>query len=116
MGRPVVGIYASAAPTDWGPWRGRPSAVAPAALGAAVRRAGAIVVLLAPGEDPGLSGLLSMLDALIVLDDGEATTAVQAAVRDRGVRMLVLDAARITPDSTVDDCARELAGLGLAVR
>jgi len=113
MLRPVVGIYASPAPTDWGPWRERPSAVAPAALGAAVQQAGGIVVLLAPGADPGLGHLLSMLDALIAFDDADGLAALQDAARERDLDVLVLDASRITPHATVADCARELAGLRL---
>lgn len=113
MARPVVGIYASAVPASWGPWRDRPSALAPAALGAAVQRVGAIVVLLAP--DPALDGieLLGTLDALIVFDAEEADhlDALLAAAREAQLPVAVLDAARVTADSSVEDYAREIEGL-----
>ncbi|MEY2514849.1 MAG: hypothetical protein QOJ89_2207 [bacterium] len=115
MTRPVVGIYADAAAASWGPWRDRHSAVAPAALGAAVQRAGGMVVLLAP--DRALDGieLLQALDALIVFDAGEAgadhLAALLAAARAAGLPVVTLDATRITPDSSVEDYARELDGL-----
>ncbi|HEV7806001.1 MAG TPA: hypothetical protein VGO80_09290 [Solirubrobacteraceae bacterium] len=113
MARPVVGIYASVAPASWGPWFDRPSALAPAALGSAVQRAGAIVVLLAP--DPGLDELelLGTLDALIVFDDAGAVqlAALRAAARELGLAILVLDAARMTPATTVEDYEREIRGL-----
>jgi len=114
MGRPIVGIYAAAAPASWGPWRARPSVLAPAALATAVRQAGAIVVLIAP--DPALDSrdLLRTLDALIVSDPG--IDAVQlAALLDRarqaGVPARVLDGARVDPASPAEDFAREIAGL-----
>src|SRR5215217_6489675 len=113
MGRAVVGIYANPTPADWGPWRERPSAVAPAALGAAVQQAGGVVVLLAPGEDPGLDRLLSMLDALIVFDDAEELVALRDAAHVRGLQVLVLDARRITPHATLEECATAIAGLRL---
>lgn len=113
MAKRVVGICASAALVDWGPWHRRPSAVAPAALGAALQQAGAVVVLLAPGPDPGLGDLLSTLDALIVFDDAVGLDALLRAARDRGLGVLVLDASRVTPNSTVQDCAGAIAELGL---
>jgi hypothetical protein len=114
MSRPVVGIYASPAPADWGPWRERPSVVAPAALGAAVQQAGAVVVLLAPGEDPGLDALLATLDALIVFDDAEELAALRGAASAHRLQLLVLDAQRITPHATVEDCAGAIAELRLS--
>ena len=113
MARPVVGIYASAAPASWGPWSDRPSALAPAALGAAVQRAGAIVVLLAPGGGRDELELLSTLDALIVFDaaGAERLATLRAAAREIGLAILVLDAARATPDATVEDYEREIRGL-----
>jgi len=110
MARPVVGIYASTAPADWGPWRGRPSAVAPAALGAAIQRAGGVVVLLAPGADPGLDHLLSSLDALIVFDDAAELLTIQETAREHGLQVLVLAASQITPHCAIDACARAIAG------
>jgi gamma-glutamyl-gamma-aminobutyrate hydrolase PuuD len=113
MSRSVVGIYANAAAASWGPWRDRPSAVAPAALGEAIQRAGAIVVLLAP--DPALQQLelLHAIDALVVLDGGDAdhVAALRAAATEAGVAVTVLDAGRTTPASSADDFARELGGL-----
>ncbi|MDX6683114.1 MAG: hypothetical protein QOG94_3153 [Solirubrobacteraceae bacterium] len=113
MTRPVVGIYASAAPASWGPWRDRPSALVPAALGTALQRAGAIVVLLAP--DPGLDEveLLDALDALIAFDAGDAehVAALREAAGEIGLALLVLDAATMTPDSPVEQYEREIDGL-----
>ena len=115
MARPVVGIYATAAAASWGPWRDRDSALAPAALGAAVQRAGGMVVLLAP--DPALDGaeLLGTLDALIVFDAGEAAAQHLAAVLDAAhavdLPVVTLDAARVTPDSSVEDYERAIDGL-----
>jgi hypothetical protein len=113
MGRPVVGIYATPAPADWGPWRERPSVVAPAALGAAVQHAGGVVVLLAPGEDPGLEELLATLDALIVFDDADELSALRDLAAAHGLQLLVLDAEQITPHATLEDCARAIAELRL---
>jgi hypothetical protein len=115
MARPVVGIYATPAPVDWGPWRERPSVVAPAALGAAVQQAGGVVVLLAPGADAGLEELVSTVDALIVFDDADELAALRDIARAHGLRLLVLDSGRITPHSTLDDCAQAIAELRLAV-
>ncbi len=111
MARPVVGIYASIAPASWGPWHDRPSVVAPAALGYAVQRAGAMAVMLAP--DPGLerSELLGALDALVVFDDVEELDGLLAAARDAGVAVRVVDVAGLTPDASVEDFEGELAGL-----
>lgn len=115
MARPVVGIYATAAAASWGPWRDRDCALAPAALGTAVQRAGGMVVLLAP--DLALDGieLLGMLDALIVFDVGEAEAdhlaAVLDAARAADLPVVTLDAARITPDSSVEDYVRAIDGL-----
>jgi hypothetical protein len=113
MARPVVGIYASAAPASWGPWRDRPSALAPAALGSALQRAGAIVVLLAPDPALGELELLNALDAVIVFDaaGAEQVAALREGARELGVAILVLDAARVTPDATVEDYEREIDGL-----
>ena len=62
---------------------GRPAvaSLAPAALGDAVQRAGAMAVLLAP--DPGLERpeLLGLLDALVVFDDAEGARAAARARR-----------------------------------
>ena len=113
MGRPVVGIYATPAPADWGPWRERPSVVVPAALGAAVQRAGGVVVLLAPGDDPGREELLSTLDALIVFDDAPELAALRAAASDHGLQLLVLDGAKITPHASLEACAEAIAELRL---
>ena len=113
MSRPVVGIYASPAPVDWGPWRERPSVVAPAALGAAVQQAGGVVVLLAPGEDPGLEELLATLDALIVFDDAEELDALRHLASTHELQLLVLDAEQITPHATLEDCTGAVAGLRL---
>ncbi len=109
MARPVVGIYARTAPVSWGPWRDRPSAVAPAALGYAVQRTGAMAVLLAP--DPGLERceLLAKLDALIVFDDIAERDALLAAAGELGLVVRVLEAARVTPESSVEDFEREIA-------
>lgn len=106
MPRPVVGIYASAGPASWGPWVDRPSVLAPAALGEAVQRAGAMAVLLAP--DPGLERLelLGTLDALIVSEDGEAAAGLLAAARERGLATLVVDGG-----GGLEDLAREIAEL-----
>ena len=111
MPRPVVGIYASVAPASWGPWVDRPSVLAPAALGDAVQRAGAMAVLLAP--DPGLERpeLLGTLDALIAFDDAEGVQALVAAARERGVSVLLLDAAGIARASSGEELAGEIAGL-----
>lgn len=114
MARPIVGIYATVAPVSWGPWRDRPSVLAPAALGAAVQRAGAMVVLLAP--DPGLQSreLLRMLDGLIVLEAGvdpDELTALVNAARELELVVLVLDGSRVTPASTAEDYEREISGL-----
>ena len=111
MPRPVVGIHASLAPASWGPWIDRPSVVAPADLGDAVRRAGGMAVLLAP--DPGLERpeLLDALDALIVFDGAEGSGALVNTARARGLAVLVLDGAGVTPASSVEDLAREIAGL-----
>ena len=113
MARPVVGIYATAAPVSWGPWSDRPSALAPAALGSAVQRAGAIVVLLAPDGGRDELELLRTLDALIVFDaaGAEPLAALRDAAREIGLAILVLDAARVTPDLSVEDYAREIRGL-----
>ena len=108
MARPVVGIYASFAPASWGPWVDRPSVVAPAALGEAVHRAGAMAVLLTPGAAPERDELLAMLHALVVFGDAEGLDDLLAAAHARELGVLVLDAA--TPPST-DDVARELASL-----
>ena len=116
MGRPVVGIYASPAPADWGPWLQRPSVVAPAALGAAVQEAGGVVVLLAPGDDPGLEELLATLDALIAFDDAEELGALRDAASAHRLQLLVLDARRITPHATVEDCAGAITELRLPDR
>ena len=111
MARPVVGILASNAPASWGPWLHRPSAVSPAALGYAVQRAGAMVVLLGPG--PGLERreLLAKLDALVVFDDAERLDELLAAARELGLVVRVLGAASVAPDASVEDFERELAGL-----
>jgi hypothetical protein len=111
MARPVVGIYAQDAPASWGPWVDRPSVVAPAVLGEAVQRAGAMAVLLVP--DPGLERpeLLRMLDALVVFDDVEELDALLDAARELGLAVRILDAERITAESPAEDVARELAGL-----
>ncbi len=108
MPRPVVGIYATPAPASWGPWVDRPSLLAPAALGEAVQRAGAMAVLIAPGPDHELP---AMLDALVVFDDADGLDALVGATRERGVAVLVLDAGRLTPAPGVDDFAGEIAGL-----
>ena len=119
MARRVVGIYAAAAPLTWGPWRERPCAVVPAALADAVRRSGALVVVLA--SDPLLQSreLLRTLDALIVCDasiePGHLAELLQAA-RDDGLAVAVLDCARVTPASTMQDYERELAALGVCGR
>jgi hypothetical protein len=111
MARPVVGIYASIAPVSWGPWVDRPSMLAPAALGDAVQRAGAMAVLLAP--DPGLERreLWSLLDALVVPDDAEGLDALLAAAREVGLAVLVVDAERLAPPSSPQDLDREVARL-----
>jgi hypothetical protein len=111
MARPVVGIYATAAPASWGPWRDRPSAVVPAALAAAVQQAGGVVVLLAPDPELGCRELLGTLDAFIAFDDADGRAALSAAAREAGIAVLVLDAAHITPASPVEDYAREIRGL-----
>ncbi len=117
MARPVVGIYATAAAASWGPWKDRPSALAPAALGSAIQQAGGMVVLLAPDPALDVLGLLGTLDGLVLFDAGEADhlAALVAAARDAEVAVVVLDAARVTPESTVEDYAREIDGL-LAAR
>jgi hypothetical protein len=107
MTRPVVGIYATPAPASWGPWVDRPSLLAPAALGEAVQRAGAMAVLVAPGPDPELPELL---DALVVFDDADGLDALVGVARGRGLAILVLDAGRPTPASP-DDFATAIAGL-----
>jgi hypothetical protein len=111
VARPVVGIYARIAPASWGPWQDRPSAVAPAALGYAVQRAGWMAVLVAP--DPGLerTELLGALDALVVFDYVGELDALLAAARELGLAVRVLDSAGVTPDAAVEDFERELAGL-----
>lgn len=111
MARPVVGIYASIAPTSWGPWQDRPSAVAPAALGYAVQRAGWMAVLIAP--DPGLERreLLSALDGLVVFDDVGELDELLAAARELGLVVRVLNSASVTPDAAVEEFERELAGM-----
>ncbi|MEA2217871.1 MAG: hypothetical protein QOJ35_497 [Solirubrobacteraceae bacterium] len=112
--RPVVGIYATVEPASWGPWTDRPSALVPAALGEALRRAGAMVVLLAPDPDLERVELLRTLDALIVFEalvDADELDALRGAAREAGLDVLVLDAARVTPASAVEDFAREIAGL-----
>ena len=114
MPRPVVGIYASIAPASWGPWVDRPSVLAPAALGDAVQRAGAMAVLLAPDPELERPELLDMLDALVVFDGAEGVQALLRAARERGLKSLVLDAKRLTPASSVEDFAREIAGLTAA--
>jgi hypothetical protein len=111
MPRPVVGIYASLAPVSWGPWVDRPSLLAPATLGDAVQRAGAMAVLLAPGPEPERPELPGMLDALIVFDDADFLDGLVGAARARGLAVLVLDAARLTPASSIEDFAGEIAGL-----
>jgi hypothetical protein len=114
MARPLVGIYATVAPVSWGPWRDRPSVLAPAALGAAVQRAGGMVVLLAPDPEPGSRELLRMLDALIVLDAGvedDHLAALVTAARELELAVLVLEASRVTPASTLEDYEREIRGL-----
>jgi hypothetical protein len=108
--RPVVGIYATPAPASWGPWVDRPSLLAPAALGEAVQRAGAIAVLVAPGPDPEQPDLPAMLDALVVFDDADGLDALVGVARGRGLTVLVLDAGRLSPARTVDDFAGEIAG------
>jgi hypothetical protein len=109
MARPVVGIYASVAPASWGPWVDRPSVVAPAALGDAVQRAGAMAVLLAPDPQLERPELLGMLDALVALDDAEGVDAVVGLARERGLAVLVLEAARV--EATGEDLARDIACL-----
>ncbi|MEY2443307.1 MAG: hypothetical protein QOJ46_2733 [bacterium] len=111
MARPVVGIYASIAPASWGPWRDRPSAVAPAALGYAIQRAGWMAVLIAP--DPGLERveLLGALDALLVFDDAAELDVLLGAARERGLAVRVLNSAGVMPDAEVEDFERQLAGL-----
>jgi len=146
MARPVVGIHTTVAAASWGPWVDRPSALGPAALGAAVQRAvaeghpevapvhlllalldqpegiatsllqavgadGGIVVLLVPDPEPEGVELLGTLDALIVFDDAEQLAALLRAAGRLAVAVVVLDAARLTPDSTVEDYEREIAGL-----
>lgn len=114
MARPLVGIYATVAPASWGPWRDRPSVLAPAALGAAVRRAGGMVVLLAPDPDPDSRELLRMLDALIVHEAGtdpDQLAALVEAARELDLDVLVLEASRVTPASTLEDYEREIRGL-----
>ena len=111
MARPLVGIYASYAPASWGPWRDRPSVVAPAALGYAVQRSGWMAVLLAP--DPALERreLLGKLDALVVFDDVEGLDELLSAAHELGLAVAVLDAAGVTADAAVEDFERELAGM-----
>ena len=111
MARPVVGIYAHIEPVSWGPWRDRPSAVAPAALGYAVQRAGWMAMMLAP--DPALERpeLLGCIDALVVFDDAAGLDELLAAAAGAGLPVRVLDAARVTPDAGIEDFERELAGL-----
>lgn len=111
MPRPVVGIYASAAPASWGPWVDRPSVLAPAALGDAVQRAGCMAVLLSPDPELDRPELLDMLDALVVLDDAEGLPTLLRAARERGLDALVLDARRVSPEASVEDFARAVAGL-----
>jgi hypothetical protein len=112
MARPVVGIYASVAPASWGPWHERPSVLAPAALGEALRQAGAMVVLLAPDPDLERLELLHGLDALILPSTTRNRDALAAAARAAGLAVLVLDAALVTNDATVDDFASAIdAGL-----
>jgi len=106
MPRPVVGIYASIAPASWGPWVDRPSVLAPAAIGEAVQRAGAMAVLLAPSAEADRDELLGMLDALVVFDDAEGLDGLLAAARALKVEALVLAAANVPP---TEDVARELA-------
>jgi len=117
MARPVVGIHATAAAVSWGPWRDRPSALVPAALGTALQRAGAIVVLLAPDPDLDALELLRLLDALVVFDAAgdEQVAALVDAAREIGLAVAILDEARITPNATVEDYEREIRGL-LATR
>lgn len=114
MARPVVGIYAAAVPASWGPWRDRPSEVAPAALATAVQRAGATAVLVA--HDPRLDAgeLLQVLDALIVFDSSagpEHLEALRALADESGLALLVLDGERVTPASPAEDYAREISEL-----
>jgi hypothetical protein len=111
MPRPVVGIYARYAPVSWPPWVDRPSLVAPAALGDAVQRAGAMTVLLAPDPELERPELLDMLDALIVFDDGEGVQAALDAARERGLAVLALDSGRVGPASSIEDFARAISGL-----
>jgi hypothetical protein len=111
VARPVVGIYATNATASWGPWQDRPSAVAPAALGYAVQRAGWMAVLLAP--DPGLERreLLGRLDALVLFDDAEELDELLAAARELGLTVRILKAATVMPHAAVEDFERELSGL-----
>jgi hypothetical protein len=108
MARPVVGIYAQDVPASWGPWVDRPSLVAPAILGDAVQRAGAMAVLLAPDPDLERCELLSTLDALVVLGAGGD---VLGTARELGIAVLAVDAARLAQDATGADLERELAAL-----
>ena len=70
-----------------------------------------MAVLLSP--DPGLERpeLLDVLDALIVFDDAEGSEALRARGARARLAVLVLDGARVTPASSVEDFAREIAGL-----
>lgn len=114
MARPLVGIYAMVAAVSWGPWRDRPSVLAPAALGIAVQHAGGMVVLLAPDPDLRSRDLLRMLDALIVLTAGaepDHLAALLAAAQEFELTVRVLDESRVTPASTVEDYEREIRGL-----
>lgn len=73
-----------------------------------------MVVLLAPDLDPGAGELLRMLDALIVLEAGidpDELAALLHAAREVGLVVLVLDASRATPASTLEDYEREIREL-----
>ena len=106
MARPVVGIYGSVAPASWGPWVDRPSVLAPAAVGEAAQRAGAMVVLLAPDPDLEDRELLELLDALIVFEDADGLEGLLSAARELELAVLVLDAA-----GALQHLDRDVAGL-----
>ena len=111
MPRPVIGIYTSCAPVSWGPWVDRPSLLAPAALGEAVQRGGAMAVLLAPDPELERPQLPGMLDALVVFGDADGMDALLGAARERGVAVLVLEAGAPGSPSSIEDYGREIAAL-----
>jgi hypothetical protein len=115
VSRPVIGIYTSIEPASWGPWRDRPSEVAPAAVGDAVQRAGAMAVLLAPDPDLEHRELLTLLDGLVVFDDAGELDALLGAARELDLAVVVLAAARVTAASAAEDFELEIGRL-LALR